>query len=215
MGPARDYNPIAPSEPRMKPNNKSNVSTSLTQKSRLMQPQPSLHGIPKQSSMQQPAPASILPVAHHADTLHHLYQLRHKTQRLFPLNFGLDRNERNMLSRQDKAVQAIQQVVQTPLSDTDARAMLVATDHARTTDWLNSEDDPSYSDYDDCHSHHSVPPQSYPTPHLQFRRLRASPASIQNNSTDASPTETSPQRLLVPQLLMSCVHHSKIVGCCG
>jgi hypothetical protein len=75
-----------------------------------------------------------------------------------PLNFGLDRRERDMLNRQNLAITAMQTASSVPLSDNDARVMLIAADKARSTGWLNIVDDTDSSSPSSLsHRHVSTP----------------------------------------------------------
>lgn len=56
-----------------------------------------------------------------------------------PLNFGLDQRECDLLQRHYRAIQAIQAVISAPISDGNARAMLIASDYP--SDWLNIAND--------------------------------------------------------------------------
>ena len=56
-----------------------------------------------------------------------------------PLNFGLERCERNALHRQALAIEAMQRVSSYNLSAAEARAMLAAADNIRSQSWLSGQ----------------------------------------------------------------------------
>jgi hypothetical protein len=99
-----------------------------------------------------------------------------------PLNFGLDRREREMLNRQNLAITAMQNASSIPLSVNDARAMLVAADNARSTGWLNIVDDTESSSPSSLSNHHVSTPDTL----IRLRQANNPPPAHGTRTTTTS-----------------------------